>query len=129
MIEKIDKKILLSTLWLFALLNYAYADLFSLFFTPGVQEDAIAMTGGSEAAVLVFAALMETAIAMVLFSRILRYKLNRILNIVFGLFHSGFVAWSMFPESTIYYVFFAVIEIATTLLIVKIAWQWKEKEG
>lgn len=31
-VETKDRKVILSTLWIFALLNYVYADIFSIFF-------------------------------------------------------------------------------------------------
>jgi glucan phosphoethanolaminetransferase (alkaline phosphatase superfamily) len=70
-----DKKVILSTLWIFALLNYIYADIFNLFFNPEAQSGT--MTQG---AVFAFAILMETAIAMVLLSRVLKYGVNRWAN-------------------------------------------------
>ena len=41
-----DRKVLLSTLWIFALLNYLYADVFSLFFNPEAWGETT-MTEGS----------------------------------------------------------------------------------
>ena len=32
------RRVVLSTLWIFAILNYLYADVFSLFFNPGAAE-------------------------------------------------------------------------------------------
>lgn len=125
--KEIDPKTLLSTLWIFATLNYIYADVFNLYFEKGVQEEALTFTGGSEVAVLLFAVLMETAIAMVLISRILPYKINRWANIVVGIFHTGFVTWSLFPKATMFYTFFAAIEIAATLFIIWYAWKWKKE--
>ena len=79
---------------------------------------------------MVTAVLMETAIAMVLLSRVLRYRANRWLNIISGLFHTLFVAWSLIGEtSTIFYYFFAAIEIACTLFIVWYAWKWRNPES
>ena len=87
-----DKKVILSTLWIFALLNYIYADIFTLFFNPEAQTGTMAMTQGF---VLGFAVLMETGIAMVLLSRVLRYGANRWANIVAGVIHTALVSWSL----------------------------------
>lgn len=120
-----DQKVLLSTLWIFAMFNYIYADVFSLFFNPAAQQEALALTQRSGLAVLVFAVLMETAMAMVLLSRVLKYGANRWANILVGILHTALVAWSTIgdtPEP--FYVFFAIIEIACTLFIVGYAWKW-----
>jgi hypothetical protein len=73
---------------------------------------------------------METAIAMVLLSRILRYRANSWANIVVGVIHTVAVFASMFvgtPDP--YYLFFGTNEIACTLFIVWYAWTWPNPEG
>lgn len=120
-----DRKVILSTLWIFAVLNYLYADVFSLFFNPTAQQEALAITAGSGFAVLVFAVLLETAMAMVLLSRVLKYGANRWANILAGVLHTLLVAWSLTGEAPEpFYAFFATIEIACTLFIVWYAWKW-----
>jgi hypothetical protein len=116
-----DRKVILSTLWIFALLNYIYADIFTLFFNTEAQTET--MTAG---AVVGFAFLMETAIAMVLLSRILKYGANRWANIVAGVIHTALVSWSLSGGTPpAFYIFFAAIEILCTLFIVWYAWKWK----
>ncbi len=128
--EKIDTKVMLSTLWIFATLNYIYADVFSVFFEPLAQQEAIEFTNGNESIILGFAILMETAIAMVLFSRILKYKANRIANIAIGALHTLAVALSLLGNKpTLYYLFFASVEIICTLFIVWYAWKWPRLGG
>ena len=125
--EMKDRKVVLSTLWIFALFNYLYADVFTLFFNPTAQPTTFAMPQG---AVLVFAILMETAIAMVLLSRLLKHGANRWVNIAAGLFHTAFVSWSLFGETQpLFYMFFAAIEIPCTLFITWFAWKWTNPEG
>jgi hypothetical protein len=121
------KKVVLSTLWIFAMLNYLYADVFTLFFNPAAQTETLAMP---RSAVLVFAILMETAIAMVLLSRFLKYGANRWANIGAGIFYTAFVAWSLTgAPQPLFYVFFASMEIACTLFITWYAWKWRNPEG
>ena len=68
---------------------------------------------------------METAIAMVLLSRVLPYRANRWANILSGGFHTLFVAWSLIGDTpTSFYVMFAAIEVTCTLFIVWYAWKW-----
>ena len=122
-----DKKVIFSTLWIFAVLNYIYADIFYLFFKPEAQS--VAMTT-AQGAVFAFAILMETAIAMVLLSRVLKYGVNRWANIIAGLINISLVSWTLFGETPLpFYVFFASIEIACTLFIVWYAWKWRNPEG
>jgi hypothetical protein len=119
------RKMMLSTFWIFAVLNYIYADVFTLFFNPAAQTDTAATAAG---AALVFAVLMETSIAMVILSRVLKRGANRWANIAAGIFHTGFVTWSLFgrpPQP--FYVFFVAVEIACTLFIVGYAWTWKRE--
>jgi len=126
-VETKDRKVILSTLWIFAMLNYLYADVFTLFFNPTAQKETLTMPQGPA---LVFAIMMETAIAMVLLSRYLKYGANRWANIIAGLFHTAFVAWSLAGETpALFYVFFASIEIVCTLFITWYAWEWRSPEG
>lgn len=72
------------------------------------------------------AILMEIPIAMVLLSRVLNYRANRLANIIAGAIMS--VVWlsSLFEGSmTLYYAFYLVIEISCTLFIVWQAWNWR----
>jgi len=76
-----DTKERLSLLWIFALLNYLYADVVALF--------AIAGTGNSFEplppwALMASAVLMEIPIAMIVASRLLSFKTNRLANIIAG---------------------------------------------
>jgi len=50
--EMKDRKVVLSTLWIFAMLNYLYADVFTLFFNPTALKETLTMPQGSA---LVFA--------------------------------------------------------------------------
>jgi Family of unknown function (DUF6326) len=130
-----ERKVILSTLWIFAMFNYAYADILTLWFNPVLQKGAtkqllsgyvgsIQITQGF---VLVGAVLMETAIAMVLLSRVLPYRANRWANIIVGVLQTASVAWSLSPN--LYYIFFATVEMACTLFIVWYAWTWPRPEA
>lgn len=133
-----DRKAILSTLWIFVMFNYVYADIYGLTFNPVLQKEltkqlmsgyvgSIQITQGF---VLITAILMETAIAMVVLSRVLKYSANRWANILVGLFQTAFVAWSLLGETpSLNYLFFATIEIACTLFIVWYAWKWTEQEA
>ena len=124
--EMKDRKAILSTLWIFVIFNYLYADLVSLIFNPAYQEMATRMT---QELVLGAAVLFEISIAMVLLSRVLTYRANRWANIIVGLESTAFVAFTLLGATPApYYIFFATIEIACTLFIVWYAWTWPKPE-
>jgi hypothetical protein len=116
-----DRQAILSTLWIFTVLNYLYADFVTIVFSPGAYQKIAA--GLSPVTVLGLAALLEVAIAMVLFSRVLSYRANRWANILAGIESTLFVAVTLSGASP-YYLFFAFIEIAATLFIIWYAWTW-----
>lgn len=119
-----DRRVLLSTLWIFVMFNYLYADLVMMIVNPAIYERAATkMTGG---VVLGFAALMEILIAMVLLSRILTYKANRWANIIGGIVGTAFVAVTLNARTPAFYLFFSSIEILSTLFIVWYAWTWRD---
>jgi Family of unknown function (DUF6326) len=132
-IEK-DMKVRLSTLWIFAMFNYLYADVMSLT-DPRSREMVTTGSAGSlqitEGFLLGAAILMETAIAMVLLSRVLPYAANRWANIIVGVIQTAAVLSSLFIGTTltVYYLFFASIEIVCTCVIIWYAWRWANPEG
>jgi len=131
-IMKIDRKVLLSTLWIFAMFNYIYADVHTLMDSNVLNKlltgyvDSIHIT---DEFLLVGSILMETATAMVLLSRILKYKANRWANILVGALHTVVVLASMLgTQPTLYYTFYGTIEVVCTSFIVWYAWKWREQE-
>jgi len=122
-----DRKPLLSTLWIFTMFNYLYADLLMMIVSPAIYQRAAAkMTAGT---VLGFSLLMEILIAMVLLPRILPHRVNRWANIFAGLLGTAFVAATLGGNPPPYYVFFSSLEIVCTLFIVWYAWTWRVPEG
>lgn len=120
--ETKDRKAILSTLWMFVMFNYLYADLLMMIVNPEIYQRAAGkMTGG---VVLGFTVLMEILIAMVLLSRMLKYQANRWANIIAGLVGTAFVAVTLSPRAPAFYIFLSAIEIACTLFIVRYAWTW-----
>jgi hypothetical protein len=131
--EMKDMKVRLQTLWIFVMFNYLYADVLGLH-DPAVLKEIITGQVGalqiSQGFLLGAAILMETAIAMVLLSRILKYGANRWANMIVGVIHTAAVLSSMFVGTpSLYYIFFGTIEIACTSLIVWYAWQWINAEN
>ena len=128
-----DTKERLSLLWLFALLNYLYADVLALFFIVGSHDPAPHFPRW---VLLGAAVLMEIPIAMILACRLLPFRANRMANIAAGVIETLAVvsmqfvfplatgAWheQMFPS----YIFFGTIETLCTSVIIWKAWTWSE---
>jgi hypothetical protein len=116
-----DIKAKLSMLWIFVLFNMIYADIISLMDDGSpirrVMEGAPMPPGG----LLAGAVLMETSIAMVLLSQLLKRKANRWANIIVGVINIvAVIAGGQHP----YYILFATIEVVSMSLIVWYAWKW-----
>ena len=123
-----NRKAILSTLWVFVMFNYVYADVVMIIVSPAAyQKIAATMTQGLT---LALAILMEVPIAMVLLSRLLSYKANRWANIIAGVESTLFVAvTALGAVPPLFYIFFATIEIGCTLFIVWYAWTWPDTGG
>src|SRR5437667_5617954 len=76
-----DTKERLSLFWIFALLNYLYADVLALFAFVGSPNSAPHLP---QWALLGSAVLMEIPIAMILACRLVPFRANRLANIIAG---------------------------------------------
>lgn len=128
--EKMDQRVLLSTLWIFVTLNYLYCDVMGLMDANLLSQYLTGTVAGmemNETFLLWAAILMEIPIAMVLLSRLLAYRINRWTNIGAGLIKTFVMLATLFVGvPTLYYLFFAIIEIMTTTYIVWYSWRWTE---
>jgi hypothetical protein len=80
----VDPKVKLSLLWIFVLLNMAYADILSLMDSTSLIREKMAGAPLPAGGLMAGALFMETAIAMVILPWVLNYKVNRWVNIVIG---------------------------------------------
>ncbi len=124
-----DPRRLLSALWVFVMFNYLYADVISLM-DPGLLPQFMRGEIGSVHVTPLFllgaGVMMEVPIAMTLLARVLPPSLNRWANVGAGLFKTLAVAGSLLvgtPSPN--YLFFACIELATTVAIIALAWRWQ----
>lgn len=131
MINPEKAKTLLSTLWIFAMLNYLYADVMGLMDSTFLRQYLNGRVEGmdiNQGFLFLAALLMEIPIAMVLLSRILNDKANQWANIIAGSLKSLVVLATLFiGRPTMYYLFFSVIEIVCTSYIVWYAWKWSRQ--
>ncbi len=124
--KKIDTKVLLSTLWIVVMINMLKADILSLNI-PGAAEE-VAKTAASAGAsipqlMLGGAIIGELAIAMIILSRVLKYGINRWVNIVMGIITIAYIWGGM--ASYPHYLFIAGVETISLLLIIWYAWKWR----
>ena len=133
-----DSKERLSLFWIFALLNYLYADVIALFEIVG-SPNLVDAPHLPPWALLGSAFLMEIPIAMIVACRLLPFRANRLANIIAGgviTLTNAFLTFVL-PltngdfRDPIYpaYVFFATIETVCTSVIIWQAWTWSEVEG
>jgi hypothetical protein len=128
--KKIDPKVLLSTLWIVVIINMLKADILSLYI-PGAAEEVAktaASTGASIPQLMLVGAIMgQLAIAMVVLSRVLKYGINRWVNIVIGIVTIAYI-WGGAASSP-HYIFIATVETICLLLIIWFAWKWRNVEA
>ena len=128
--EKMDTKVLLSTLWIVVMINMLKADILSLFI-PGALEEVArtsASAGVSISQLMLVGAIMgNLSIAMIVLSRVLKYGINRWVNIVVGIVTIAYI-WGG-AASYPHYIFIATVETLCLLLIVWFAWTWRDVEG
>ncbi len=125
------KKEKLFTLWIFVTVNYIFCDIFTLFYSENLKQLMSGAMGGmdiTETFLFAFSVIMELPMLMIVLSRLLPYKFNRLANIAVGIFMTLVQTATLFGDNMLHYVFFSIIEITTTIIIVWIAIRWKNEE-
>ena len=122
---KINVKIKLSALWASVMFCYIYADYFGLY-KPGKLQ---AILNGeffslpTTQRVLLGASLMLAIPSLMIFlSVVLPPVFNRWLNIITGVVYTAIILKTMWVWA--FYIFYGVIEISLTSLVVWYAWRW-----
>jgi hypothetical protein len=128
-LKALDPKIMLSTLWIFVTVNYIFCDVFTLMYPAELQK---ILSGNVEVEMtqqflLMFAFIMEIPMLMIVLSRILNYRANRLINLIAAAIMTLVQAGSLTVGSnTMHYIFFSIVEISATLLIIWYSWNWKD---
>ena len=126
---EINVKVKLALFWVALMFFYLYNDLFS-FFKPGTVEELV---GGSLEGIvftqeLLFGAalLMALPSIMIFLSLTLKAKLNRMVNIIVGIFHMVVLVGTMLVPGDlwVFYATYMVFEAVFIILIVWHAWKW-----
>jgi hypothetical protein len=128
--KNIDKKALLSTLWIVVMFSLLKADILSLFI-PGIAEELAqtsASTGAAIPQLMLFGAVMGTVgIAMIFLSRYLNRSANRWVNLIVSPLYILYIVGggTLYPH----YIFLATVEVICLLFIFWIALKWRESEA
>jgi len=128
---KVHVRFKLFALWSSVMFCYIYGDYFELY-EPGKLQ---AMTAGrmalgpiSQGALLGMAAVMVIPSLMLFLSLVLPPQLNRWANITLGIVYTAIMILAI-QGSWHFYIFFGLVEITLTLLIVWYAWTWPKQQS
>jgi hypothetical protein len=127
---KVNIKLKLAALWTSLMFCYVYGDFFSLFVPGRIQRLIDGESGAGETTpvmLLLYAVLLALPALMIFFSVTLKARLNRLLNIIMGVFFTLvmiLVVLTSLSEWMIFYTFLGVIEIILTCIIVWQAIKW-----
>ena len=124
--SKISVKVKLAALWTSVMFCYIYADYFGLFI-PGNLQSMLAgkmqpLGPVTQGMLLGTSAMMSIPAVMIFLSVALKPALNRWLNLIFGFLFTVIILITMW--SWMFFVFYGVIEVALTSLVVWYAWTW-----
>jgi len=128
---RVNVRIKLAALWTSVMFCYIYADYFDLY-TPGklhsMLEGLMRPLGAVTQGMLVGTSLMLAIPAVMIFLSVaLPPAPCRWLNVVFGIVYTAIILVTMWGWAFI--VFYGVIEVALTLLVVWYAWKWPRTAG
>jgi len=129
---KINVKLQLSALWTSLVAFYIYGDYFELY----VPSKVNGLLNGSNLLdspikLLMAAILLAIPSSMIALSILLKARLNRILNIVFGVLLTLVVIMvgsTSISSWTSFYVMYAFVEAIISITIVMTAWRWPKQK-
>ena len=115
----------LSWLWVFYMFNTAYIDINTLYYSVFINHHA--NVHYTQTFLLGAAVLVEIPTAMVILSRMLGYRWNRLTNVVVGVLLTVIQIATLFVGTpTLAYGFISAILIATSGGIAWYAWNWPD---
>jgi predicted tellurium resistance membrane protein TerC len=124
----LDKKAKLSSLWIFVFLNMIFRDLHqfgNVEFVEGMMTGVVDGVQITEGLMLIGGIMIAVPLLMVPLNQFLNFRANRFANLVIGVLQIVvIIGVNMAPDLDD--IFFAVIELTALVLIVRLAWNWKE---
>ncbi|MCK8060919.1 MULTISPECIES: DUF6326 family protein [unclassified Fusibacter] len=126
----IELPTLLSTLWIFLSLNYILCDVLSNMEMEALNGLLIGNIGGIELTqgfILIAGISLEIPFLMVVLSRILPFKSNRMMNMIVPVLMIVYQlgSFAVGTDATLHYMFFSAVEILANLVILGLAIKWK----
>lgn len=126
-----NKKDIFSVLWTFLSVNYILCDVLSNMEASVLKGLLAGNTAGIEmnqGFLLVAAISLEIPFVMIVLSKVLKFRANKIMNISAGLLMAIYQIGSFFVGSapSLHYIFFSAIELACNLFIVYYALKWSQ---
>ena len=131
---KIDVKLVLSALWIAMLIVFAYVDIFGFLradILRAALDGKMAATGITvDQMLLVFTTVyILIPTLMVFLALVLRPRVNRIVNIVVGLFYAVSIIALCIGEGWVYYLLGSAVEVVLLVAIVRTAWTWPRTQA
>jgi len=129
---KINIKIKLTSYWIALMFLYIYNDILSLYQPGHVKELVEGHLQGiyfTQSILFGAAVLMALPGLMVLLSVTLKARVNRLLNIIAGIFHILVLITTQFigdGDTWYYWRFYELLELIVLLLIIWTAWKWPQ---
>ena len=127
-----DRRVVISTIWIFYFVNIIYADILSLMsgFASSAEPTELVETLISNEMLLVSAIFLQTGMVMIVLSRVLKHGINRWANIIIASLQTlGLLASLFVGTPTMYYIFFVIFEVSALLFIIWYAWTWPEPQN
>lgn len=115
-------KTLLSTLWIVVMFNMLFADIYSIM-VELVNKNTLDIPGDVKTIMGIAAIITNIPILMILFSRLLNYKWNRISNIVAAVLTIIYIIGG--GDTAPHYIIAASVESVALLSIIIISVRWK----
>lgn len=123
--EKINIRTKLSILWTIVLINMIFADIFSIMIEL-VNKNTLNIPGDVKMVMAIAALVTNIPIMMIYLSKILKYKINRLVNIVAAIFTILYVIGG--GDWAPHYIIIASIETVLLVVIIICSIKWKETE-
>lgn len=126
---EIHVKFKLFALWCSVLFFYIYGDYFELY-QPGKLQNMLAGDGAfgriSQSALFGMSTIMVIPSLMPFLSLILPPRVNQLFNVTFGVLYTVVMVLAI-RGAWHFYLFYGLIEIALTLLVIWYAWTWPKQ--
>lgn len=117
-----DIKVKLSTLWIVVMLNLIFADVLTIIIELVNKNTLHDIIGEVVTTMAIAAVITNIPILMIYFSRSLKFKINRLLNIIASFVTLLFVIGG--GSLTPHYIICAGIEVIVLIIIIFTAWKW-----